>query len=241
MNIKSPLIGVLVNFNITRNLAWQSPNFRIRLLQECSDQLKMSLYFFTVKAIDLNRKQITGYYFNKTRRKWLKGEFPFPDVLYVRGGAGKYISTLDRFVLQLRVQGSHVLNYPAFNKREVMSLLGTNQKLRGYLPDTIYDNSLDGLTAMLNSKGSAYLKACRGRKGLQVIKVCKLSNGHFESRYLRQHGKNSGEVEVNRFSRLSKLYQHVKKFFRRSPYIIQEAIELLTQVSHTQNPADLLK
>ena len=73
---------------------------------------------------------------------------------------------------------------------------------------------------MLRRYGSVYLKACRGRQGLAVMRVKQLPGGIFECRYYVAS-------TISRRVPASALEKVVKQFFKKRDFIIQQPIDLL--------------
>jgi glutathione synthase/RimK-type ligase-like ATP-grasp enzyme len=116
-------------------------------------------------------------------------------VLYARGGSMKQSEKFTLFYKQLQEMGVQRINSgPVFNKWDVLKNLKKNAKIAPHLPDTMIFTAANDLKLMFNKYDVLYLKACRGRKGHQVIRIKKLLANYFEYRYYRGSKLNKGFV-----------------------------------------------
>ncbi|MBX6396354.1 MAG: hypothetical protein IRY98_11765, partial [Alicyclobacillaceae bacterium] len=122
-----PIIGVLLGTStpVTRG---------VEELVKANKKARTTLYFFATRDVDFDRKVIEGMWFNEAKNRWEKGEFPFPDVLYVRGGSGE---STQRIVEQFDAMGIKKINpITAFNKSDLYHHLSRDVKVMKYLPYT---------------------------------------------------------------------------------------------------------
>ncbi|TYQ16895.1 UNVERIFIED_CONTAM: YheC/D-like protein [Acetivibrio alkalicellulosi] len=219
------IVGVLITRKQIKYLKRGTPGNRIVCLQRANNKAKTSLYFFSIEDVDMNILTIDGMYFDEDKEIWTNKTFPFPDVLYNRGGVrksqrSKFLSFKD----ELKKKGVKHLNYiQGFNKWKVYECLNQIEDLQCYLPLTWKFTSIDDLISKIKSHDKLYLKACRGRKGYQVMRVAKLSDGIYEYRYFTKEDR----LRLRKVN-MRGLVKAINEFFCSSEFIIQKAIDLLT-------------
>jgi hypothetical protein len=192
---------------------------RLNKLVDANREAKTNLYFFAGEDVDLSRRSVNGTYFNYDTSKWERKEFPLPDVLYVRGGAGKELSKLLDKLDGLGVKRVNPIH--AFNKGDLYALLKNNDNLRRYLPRTKNVENMDEIWKMLERKGAVYVKACRGRKGTKVMRIQKFSKGYLYSYSIL------GDLVRKKVDNLKNLQKAITAFFGDRQVIVQQAIDLV--------------
>ncbi len=219
--IKKPIVGVFIKPSHLGHFYTHNTNTRLEAIINACRKTQITLYYFSLNDVDLKRKSISGTYYNETTSLWEKGKFPYPHVLYARGGSIKQRQKYDIFHQQLEALGVKRINSgPVFNKWDVLKILGENSTLMPHLPFTIVYATAADLMQMLSKYGEVYLKACRGRKGMQVIRVKKIGTDSFEYRYYRKNKLNKGLINF------SDLILLIEKFYYQRPFLIQQAINL---------------
>lgn len=223
-SFRKTIIGVLVRESIIISFHRQTPPVRMAVIENANNQAQTTLYFFSAKDIDLNKKKITGTYFNKKSVLWEKKTFPYPDVFYKKGYVTPSLrGTLSKFEEQLKKMKVKNLNYlTGFNKWQVYEELGKDKDFRNYIPHTILYQKQDDLKRMLDNTGKVYLKACRGGRGRQVIRVIHLPEGGYEySCYIHR-------LHVKKVKTFKNLMDQISNFYGNRKFVIQEAIDLIT-------------
>jgi hypothetical protein len=217
----STVVGIFVNLNQIEFLLSQKTSLKLAAIREAARLVQIVYYFFSLSDVDLKEKKINGTYYDEKSGLWKKKVFPYPDVLYARGGSMKQSEKFTLFYKQLQEMGVQRINSgPVFNKWDVLKNLKKNAKIAPHLPDTMIFTAANDLKLMFNKYDVLYLKACRGRKGHQVIRIKKLLANYFEYRYYRGSKLNKGFVNfVN-------LMQLVNNFFGTKSFLIQQAIDL---------------
>jgi hypothetical protein len=218
-----PVIGVFIGEAGINNFNKQQPYHPLAKLQQANMNANATLYFFSINDVDLAKYKITGTYFNAAKNRWEKKIFPYPDIIYKRGlVTGSLKQKLSLFEKQLKKLKVKHLNYPyGFNKWEVYEKLKKEETLLPHIPKTIIYQTADDLNSMLNECNTVYLKACRGGRGKQVIRVKKLPKG-YEYRYYIDH-----QLTVQKASTFHALVAKIMGFYRGRKFIVQEAIDLI--------------
>lgn len=220
---KKPFVGIFVRKSSLRKLLKGKELPRLSPMAKANEQVKLTLYYFSIDDINLEKKLINGTFFNKISNKWERHLFAYPDIIYKRyQPSQKQQYTFDIFKKQLSKINTQPLNYQnGFNKWEVLQHLTKYQNLLPHLPETILYNSPQDLEEMINKHQKVYLKACRGGRGRQVIAVSKLPTGGFKYSFFI---KKLYQFKVDS---IDTLLTNVLNFYQQKPFIIQAAIDLI--------------
>ncbi|MFZ7104270.1 MAG: YheC/YheD family protein [Peptococcaceae bacterium] len=219
-NYKKPIVGVLIRKSSVNKFRKQKPVSKLVELSKVTEQANVTLYYFALDDVNMKKKIIQGTYFNPQRSRWETQEFPYPDVIYKRYSSSK--NEVYNFEAQLKTLNIKPLNYLyGFNKWEVYQHLSTNESLIPHLPATILYNTPDDLRKMLAATDKIYLKACRGGRGKQVIRITKLPGDQYEWSSYNSH------LSVSVLKDFTSLVNHITTFFGSKKFIIQEAIDLI--------------
>ena len=221
-----PVIAVFTSNGAVRKASKGEPNFRTAELMKANREGKSILYFFSIKDIDFINHNINGTYFNESKLKWEKKLFPFPDVLYDRGGGTlKSQKIISKYI---RKQFSNMKNLiyvnPTyyFDKWDVYEKLVKEDSSFPYLPLTrIYQGSED-LDNMFKNSSIIFMKDCYGSNGRAVVRIEKLQNETYVFSYFKDEVI---EMRVNTFDKL--VIELDKIFKRKKKVIIQSAINLI--------------
>ncbi|WP_239618244.1 YheC/YheD family endospore coat-associated protein [Cohnella mopanensis] len=179
-----------------------------------------TLAFFTANDLNFSEENFEGAYFDEKGRKWQKKSFPFPDVVYIRGGGGETDGILERFD-ELGIKRINPIH--AFNKSELYQYLNENENLRSYLPSTVNVDNRNEIKNTILKFRKAYVKAHRGRKGLQVMRIEKLPKnpGYVYSYSI------IGKLVRRKANNMQSLLKNINTFFGNKKVIVQRAIDLV--------------
>ncbi len=215
-SLMRPIVGVILGTSAPVTSG-------VEELVKANKKARTTLYFFSTRGVDFDRQVVKGIWFNDAKNRWEKRAFPFPDVLYVRGGSGK---SVERIVTKFDGMWIRRINpITAFNKSDLYYKLSQDRNVQEYLPYT-RDLDLDDISqlrAILRKQKTVYIKACRGRRGLQVMRVARLSAGRYEYSY-----SILGRLVRRKVSGFTRLQKALKSFFGNRAVIVQQAIDLLT-------------
>ncbi len=213
-----PVIGIMADArqNGTRPYANQT-GFLVQLINSARKFGEIA-FVFSPSAVNWNNRNITGYSHN--RNGWLKGIFPIPDVVYVRG---KFHSPV-RGVLRkkLEAQGVKYINAAIGGKWQTHKILNQHAEFSQYLPETRLVTSFRQVENMLNRYRAVYLKPINGAQGKNIIKVNRKSNGGYE--YLQSSKKTNSKRQA---LTLKDLQVGLRPLMGSRLYIIQNEIELI--------------
>ncbi|WAH36326.1 YheC/YheD family endospore coat-associated protein [Alicyclobacillus dauci] len=215
-SLTSPTVGVVLGVSAPVTSG-------VEELAKANKKARTKLYFFSTRGVDYDRKVIRGMWFNDAKKRWEKRTFPFPHVLYVRGGSGK---SVQRLIEKFDDMGIKRINpIVAFNKSDLYYKLSQDKSVRKYLPYTknLDLNDISELRAILRKRKTVYIKACRGRRGLQVVRVSRVSPGRYQYSY-----SILGRLVRREVRSYTRLQRALKSFFGSREVIVQQAIDLLT-------------
>lgn len=227
-----PVMAVLVNSLTIRNLRKQIAHPRIRMLVEANIQVENILYFFSIKQVKLEKQRITGFYWDEQLNIWLLREYPFPDILYIRGGFGKeFTTTFVKLFKILQKRRGKVINYPRFNKWSLYQIMGNNPIMKEYLPETRTVQQPDDIVKMLRENNAVYLKSHLGRKGRHVMQVEVIAEGLYRYNFF-----NDGRLTSKMVVGFQPLLSIIKDFFQKKSFLVQAPIRL---IKYQERPVDM--
>ncbi|MDB5053078.1 MAG: hypothetical protein JWM44_1128 [Bacilli bacterium] len=218
-SLNRPIVGVILGIKpIPLNKMNSYP--RMKKLADANVEAKTTLNFFCSEDVDISNKRIKGTYYNFKTKRWEKKQFPFPDVIYVRGGSGKKIDDLLAEFHRLGIKRINPIH--AFNKGDLYELLNQDENIRPYLPLTENVQTMVEIRKMILEQGTVYVKARRGRKGTKVMRIEKLRNNGYLYSY-----SILGYLVRKRVNTMEDLQKAIKSFFGSRPVIVQRAIDLV--------------
>ncbi len=222
--IEKPIVGVLVGNNYINKILKRQNLPRANRYQAASQSSGVFFYFFSLKDINVKNKTVEGVYFNTENKLWEKKQFPYPRYIYKKVCGSKNNSIFYKnFKKELEEKSIETLNYiEGFNKWEVYQNLSKDKNFNEYLPQTIIYNNPSDIENMFKKSDRLYLKACRGGRGRQVVRITKLPSGSYEFSHFNK------ELYIQKFQNLNRLINKINRFFGDRKFIIQEAIDLIT-------------
>jgi hypothetical protein len=219
-NLPKPIIGVFMS-SLDKLKEKGSLNNRI-LLNKANESIKATLYFFIKENVDIVKKCINGYIYNKESGNWTQKVFPYPDVLYNRNvemDKKKYESIRDSF----RNEKVIFLNPVArIDKWDQYNIYKEKHTLKKYLPDTVIFSE-ENLRTMLNKYNEVYVKGTRSGQGRQVIQVIQTPNSKFQCRYFKS------ELITYNTDSMDEVLERLERILNGEEAIIQKKIESLNQ------------
>lgn len=168
-------------------------------------------------GINTQRRSVQGYYYNHggkdIRSRWVKGVFPYPDVLYKRRRLNKIV----RQSLFNEIGEDHVINSDLFNKKELWDSISSDDEVRQYFPYTEELKDFQQIKNLLIKYPVLYLKPTDGSQGSGIIKIERFKE------------KNTVQITNRKMSKKN-LYnidfaeRYLRKMIRK-PYLIQQGIQ----------------
>ncbi|RKL69126.1 hypothetical protein CR203_03565 [Salipaludibacillus neizhouensis] len=218
-------LGVLVSNRAWKGITNNNPHYRLEKLSEANEYVNFNMFFFSINTVDIQKQLITGYYFDFTNNLWEKDTFPYPDVLYRRGGASKkYRNKYLTFIEQCNEKKTVCLNPSSLGNWDIYNYFGTLKPLKSFLLDTILYEGPEDLFDMMKKHQTIYLKGVTGRKGQNVVRVEHLPG----DKYLCKHFDYiQDEIHSKSYEKLDEMIPFIDKFYKGKKFMIQEAIDLL--------------
>jgi hypothetical protein len=217
-------IGVLVGTATLGKLQSGEESPRLEALLRANEQegsrLGTEIFFFTLEDVNFSGHRIRGIY--RSQGQWEQKSFAYPHALYRRLTLVEKDQAVHAKLLEhLRAQGTVFLNYPwPMDKWELYQCLERQPQLRKFLPPTQIIADDRELLAFLEENPVTYLKACKGGRGKQVMRVKKVGKDSFAfSRF-------NNYLVQGRMHR-ARVIQSVREFFGNRPFIAQQGIDLL--------------
>ncbi|HOL17358.1 MAG TPA: YheC/YheD family protein [Bacillota bacterium] len=213
-------LGVLISQN---NLNRFTHLAKIPISVGESSDTKPVLYLFTLKDIDSEKLRIRGLFYDPSQNRWNSGIFPFPHVIYMRKIPDHLDKKAEDFLKLAEKMHIPLVNARStFDKWELYRVLCTSPQIKPHLPDTrLYRGQESDISSMLNRYEKIYLKACRGSRGREVMKVSRLPGGLLEYSYY------DGRLFIQRANNKC-LPRIVANFFGQEEVIIQQPIDLIS-------------
>lgn len=220
-----PYIGVFVSKMAISSINKGKPHERIAELQKAANKEAVILYFFSVNDVDFINMEIYAYSYNFKLNIWEKVVYPYPDVLYDRGGGftpeqmqeakliRKHIARLDAVAT---FNSKH-----SFNKWDLHKRLSRHKEMSRYLPETVQYTGPESLLAMMAKHTTIFLKGTSGSNGRQVIRVRKNDAQQIELNYFKS--KNSTETVDS----VHDLCKRIIQLYGLDEFIIQEGVDVI--------------
>ncbi|MHB8125021.1 MAG: YheC/YheD family endospore coat-associated protein [Desulfitobacteriaceae bacterium] len=224
-----PVIAVFVSNGSIRLANLQKPGFRLQELFAANNDANTILYYFSVNDVDFINQKINGTYYDQNSGKWEKRFYPFPDVLYDRGGGTtqkqRAVSTYIRKQFEQISNLRKINSRYYFDKFHVYKELMKYKEMEPYLPQTVLYRGILDLFNMLKRTSSLYIKDCYGNNGRGVVRVVQRNNGTYEFSYFRNKVIN---LQLQTFDELVK---QITRFFANKKNLLQEAIDVI-EIDH---------
>ncbi len=133
------------------------------------------IYVFSRQDIDVNRKTITGYYYDSAAKAWKQRLFPFPDTVMDRC----YPSSKKAHNLLAEVMGRGKIfnNTTRITKTDFFKTVHRDSFLQKYLPTTQLLKYPSDLSIFILKFGRVFLKPVDSMKGKGIVMVSQTGNG----------------------------------------------------------------
>lgn len=224
-----PVIAVFASNGNIQNAYLQKPSFRLVELVSANNEANTILYYFSVYDVDFINNKINGTYYNQKNGQWEKRFFPFPDVLYDRGGGTlqnqKVVSDYIREQFEQIPNLKKINSMYFFDKWDVYEKLMKYKVMKPYLPLTVLYYGKPDLVKMFKRTSSVYMKDCYSNNGRGVVRVVNRYNGTYEFSFF------SEKVVNLRLQTFDKLDIKINDFFQNNKTLLQEAIDVI-EIDH---------
>lgn len=170
---------------------------------------------FSSDSVNTEKRTITGYVYDYTKKQWKKGEYPYPLAIFRKS----YLP----YELKLHFQsvlGDRIFNSSKFDKWEMYEWLKEFEHLYPFLPETsLYESSKD-IEPLLTKYQAVYVKPIKGMQGKRVAKIEIKANRIVIQMIIK------GEKEDYYFDSLIDAGDFVQKNFTPKKYIVQQSLNL---------------
>lgn len=215
-----PVIGILASDYKTR-FRGDSKNFRDIILTGYS--LGALVYVFTTDAWDHAKRKLEAFTVHPVTKKWIKGTFPLPNVVYNRIPYREHEQRPEvrNLLTDLKTKPDISLFNPQFfNKGELYEWLQRADEVIEYLPETKRLNQLDDLKDMVQRHGTVYLKPVDGKAGAGIMRIVRTDDGYLVSKQGLKGSKNMA------FPTLAGAWASMQRALSASAYLVQQGVPL---------------
>lgn len=223
----SPVVAILTYRDDTRVFRGNRDNF-LELLNTAAEE-GVTAYIVTQDDLDLSAKKIKGYTYNAAKKKWVKGDHPFPHVVYNRIPYRKFeqLPEVQTLIQQcLSHPEIRFFNPSFFSKWSLFEWLRDSRLTRNNIPETVKLSNVTEFSRLVRTHRIVYLKPIKGKAGKGIMKIQRLEgnkakNGIYQLTYQDGNGTVSNEYDS-----LTRLYESVKQHMNEKEYIAQQGISL---------------
>ncbi|WP_175989863.1 YheC/YheD family protein [Bacillus sp. Marseille-Q1617] len=202
-----PVIGFL-------ETPWFNPKQETAKLRFSNyDTIKGLIYIFNSKTIDQSTKTISGYYYEPTANRLIKGTFPYPCAIYNRSPMNPNL--YKHFKEHI---GEKIFNYPYRNDNKYSFWINMSKipYIREHLPFTRRYKGVESLLHMLTKYESVFLKPTSLSRGRGIFHIKKADEGYILSSI------TGDKVLIESIETLDERLQ--SSIMKKSRYIIQREI-----------------
>jgi hypothetical protein len=224
----SPVAAILTYRDDTRIFRGNRDNF-IDLLRTAKEE-GVTAYIVAQDDLDVRARKLKGYVYSPSKRKWVLGERPFPDVVYNRIPYRKFeqLPEVQELIRDCLAHPTIRFFNPAFfSKWSLFEWLRESKLTRGHIPETVRLSGLGEFARMVRKHRNVYLKPVKGKAGKGIMKVQQLSGKRRSSDDGYRLTCQSGDgVESTTYDTVSAMFEAVKKYMDGKEYIAQQGITL---------------
>ncbi|MBU8905426.1 YheC/YheD family endospore coat-associated protein [Desertibacillus haloalkaliphilus] len=210
-----PVIGILTSEHNRKPFAGNQKTFlRIHVALQKKGGI---VFIFTPNCV--SNGGVDGYFYHPQAKSWVKGSFPYPDLIYNRipTPQEEQTTSMKKTFTWIKQNKIPYFNPHFFNKWDTFKQLSKHTWLQQFLPETELLTSKKQLSAWLRNGHSVYLKPAHGHKGLGICSLSRRSQRQFC--YQDQQLKQT-------FSSFQELYDFLLPKLKQRNYILQEYIHL---------------
>lgn len=223
-----PVFGILANVKYQNGeiRGQQAPIFE-HLLSLAADE-RIFAYVFGLQELT-SKTTIRGYVMQKKNGhvKWQLRDVPYPDVVYDQIVSRKFEKLADVSAMKVELiqnLGTSYFNPGFFDKWQVHQWLSEHESTKDYLPTSIKHQDMEKTAAFIEQHKQVYMKPIHGSLGVGIVKALRLADG----RYFYQVKGHNG-IQSQGYTHSAKgLLKKLKNRLSKRPYIVQEALYLLT-------------
>ncbi len=224
----SPVAAILTYRDDTRIFRGNRDNF-IDLLRTAKEE-GVTAYIVAQDDLNLRARKLKGYVYSPSKKKWVLGERPFPDVVYNRIPYRKFeqLPEVQEIIRECLAHPTIRFFNPAFfSKWSLFEWLRESKLTRGHIPETVRLAGLGDFARMVRKHRNVYLKPVKGKAGKGIMKVQQLvGKRRASSAGYRLTCQSADGVEATTYDTVTAMYDAVKKYMDGKDYIAQQGITL---------------
>lgn len=231
---KSTIVAILAMHDDLRPFRGNSQNF-VDLI-ETGQRYALPIYVVTPRDLQLKRRHIYAYTYDKESGGWVRRQVPRPVVIYNRlpfrqDEKDPYVQE----VIKQCIEHPHIQFYnPSFfNKWQLFQWLATSQKTKDLIPHTVQWGQKTKLRPLFARSPLIYLKPESGKAGAGVMQLRRAEGRAKPYRLKVQSGRSTTRY---RFHSLKGLKQKLRMLIQDEQYIVQQGISL---ARYKRRPFDL--
>jgi glutathione synthase/RimK-type ligase-like ATP-grasp enzyme len=194
------------------------------------DKCGLTVFVFSPGRIDWDTGIVTGYTYDRHGKRWNKGQFPLPDLIYDRcffNNRKAYITYHSHIHQLQRNKRITFLGHGLKGKWQVNELLSKDQEIAPYLPHTEKVLGIATIKRWLTDYGELFLKPQGGSQGRNVVYIRKLTNSPYHY-YVRGRDPANQLFQYGFFNSLD-LYRWIKRFMGSRHFVVQRYLQLTTE------------
>ena len=227
----APVAAILTYRDDTRIFRGNRDNF-IDLLRTAKEE-GVNAYIVAQDDLDVRARTLKGYVYSPSKKKWVLGDRPFPDVVYNRIPYRKFeqLPEVQNVINDcLSHPNIRFFNPSFFSKWSLFEWLSESRLTRKHIPETVRLGGLGDFARLVRKHRNVYLKPVKGKAGKGIMKVQQLAPkkhaaGNGGSGY-KLTCQSAGGVESMTFDSITAMYDTVKRYMDGKEYIAQQGISL---------------
>jgi len=195
---------------------------------QAGQEMGFTVYVLPVENLALTRKQLRGYVYHKSTKRWTQKWMPFPNIIYNRIPlrSDEETATVKTKLAACQNNSDLILFNPTFfNKWELNRWLRRSKVTKSYIPLTRKLGSASTLEELLQQHAYLYLKPESGKAGKGIMTIVKKDNNTLPYRLNIQEKTYSTTFNCSNFK---KLWARIQQECGTVPYIVQQGIPLAT-------------
>jgi glutathione synthase/RimK-type ligase-like ATP-grasp enzyme len=226
-------LGILVRYNTNRHPPFTEKSF-FKLLTQYARRVGIEVTVFSPLSVNWSSRSVSGYRYDPAQKKWVRGFYPLPTVLYDRIAYSKRSQMQQYHPLIRRLEKENeciLLGKGLPGKWIVYNMLRDHEHLQRYLPETNVYRSHNDWRKHLATYGALFFKPASGSHGRGVF--CLRFEG---SKYVVQGRDAYNRLFEKRFAGALATNEWIKRFTSSRLYIFQPFLHLNTA---DQQPFDI--
>lgn len=223
----APVVAILTYRDESRVFRGNRDNF-LDLLKTAKEE-GVTAYIVSQDDLHLAARTIQGFTYSPSKKKWVRGEKPFPQVVYNRIPYRKFEQLPEvQQLIQSCLDHPHIrfFNPSFFSKWSLFEWISGSRATRRHAPETVKLSGLPEFTRMARSHRELYLKPVKGKAGRGIMKAQRLVGKQAQHGAYRLTCQSEGGTATTSHDTIAKLYEAVRRETNGKEYIVQQGISL---------------